>query len=159
MNLSERKAEIMKKLSITKVSNGNTKRNIETKLLTFQKKVDVYATKLLKEEGLHITALEVIPEIKDRKPTGNALDVKQHSGVVLAEKVTLKDATTGKTRTGYILGINCSTYWNPKRSIVTELFPVELDDEKQNASNRVKFKEVTEAEPMATIECDFRTIA
>ena len=159
MNLTQRKAELMKKFSINNVTSAKTRTTVETKLLNLQKRVEAYATKLINEEGLHITALEVIPEIVKRKPTGNALDVKQHNGVMLVDKVTLKDKETGKTRTGYILGKTCSTYWNPKRSIVTELFPVELDDEKQNAINRAKFKEITEAEPMATIECDFRTIA
>ena len=70
-----------------------------------------------------------------------------------------KDKTSGKTRIGYILGVTLSTYFNPKKHIVTELFCNELDDEKQNAINKAKFKELQETEALATVECDFRTIA
>ena len=52
-----------------------------------------------------------------------------------------------------------STYWNPKKHIVTEVFCNELDNEQENAQNKAKFKELQESKPLATIECDFRTIA
>ena len=159
MNLDKRKAELKKRFNITSVTTNKAKSTIQTKLAKLQKDVETFAQQEINKLGLSITALEVIPEIVDRKPTGNALDVTQHNTTAIVEKVTLKDKETGKTREGYILGVTMSTYWNPKKHIVTEVFCNELDNEQENAQNKAKFKELQESKPLATIECDFRTIA
>jgi len=159
MNLDKKRAELVKKFNITSVSNKTSANKIQTKLAKLQKNIEAYAQQEINKLGLSITALEVIPEIVDRKPTGNALDVIQHNTTSIVEKVTLKDKETGKTREGYILGVTMSTYWNPKKHIVTEVFCNELDNEQENAQNKAKFKELQESKPLATIECDFRTIA
>ena len=159
MNLDKKRAELVKKFNITSVSNKTSVNKIQTKLAKLQKDIEAYAQQEINKLGLNITALEVIPEIVDRKPTGNALDVIQHNTTSIVEKVTLKDKETGKTREGYILGVTMSTYWNPKKHIVTEVFCNELDNEQENAQNKAKFKELQESKPLATIECDFRTIA
>ena len=159
MNLDKKRAELVKKFNITSVSNKTSVNKIQTKLAKLQKDIETYAQQEINKLGLNITALEVIPEIVDRKPTGNALDVIQHNTTSIVEKVTLKDKQTGKTREGYVLGVTMSTYWNPKKHIVTEVFCNELDNEQENAINKAKFKELQESKPLATIECDFRTIA
>ena len=159
MNLDKKRAELVKKFNITSVSNKTSANKIQTKLAKLQKNIEAYAQQEINKLGLSITALEVIPEIVDRKPTGNALDVIQHNTTSIVEKVTLKDKETGKTREGYILGVTMSTYWNPKKHIVTEVFCNELDNEQENAQNKAKFKELQESKALATIECDFRTIA
>ena len=159
MNLDKKRAELVKKFNITSVTTNKAKNKIQTKLAKLQKNIEAYAQQEINKLGLNITALEVIPEIVDRKPTGNALDVIQHNTTSIVEKVTLQDKETGKTREGYILGVTMSTYWNPKKHIVTEVFCNELDDEQENARNKAKFKELQESKPLATIECDFRTIA
>ena len=159
MNLDKRKAELKKKFNITSVTTNKAKSTIQTKLAKLQKDVETFAQQEINKLGLSITALEVIPEIVDRKPTGNALDVKQHNATAIVEKVTLQDKETGKTREGYILGVTMSTYWNPKKHIVTEVYCNELDNEQENAQNKAKFKELQESKPLATIECDYRTIA
>ena len=159
MNLDKKRAELVKKFNITSVSNKTSANKIQTKLAKLQKNIEAYAQQEINKLGLSITALEVIPEIVDRKPTGNALDVIQHNTTSIVEKVTLKDKETGKTREGYILGVTMSTYWNPKKHIVTEVFCNELDNEEENAQNKAKFKELQNSEALATIECDFRTIA
>ena len=159
MNLDKKRAELVKKFNITSVSNKTSVNKIQTKLAKLQKDIEAYAQQEINKLGLSITALEVIPEIVDRKPTGNALDVIQHNTTSIVEKVTLKDKQTGKTREGYVLGVTMSTYWNPKKHIVTEVFCNELDNEQENAINKAKFKELQESKPLATIECDFRTIA
>ena len=159
MNLDKKRAELVKKFNITSVSNKTSVNKIQTKLAKLQKDIEAFAQHEINKLGLSITALEVIPEIVDRKPTGNALDVIQHNTTSIVEKVTLKDKETGKTREGYILGVTMSTYWNPKKHIVTEVFCNELDNEQENAQYKAKFKELQDSEALATIECDFRTIA
>lgn len=159
MNVEERRQKLLKRFSITDKAPTVKTKKVLTTLDTFARAYEKKMNDEIERTGVNITALEVVPEIVDRKPTGNVKDVVTHKGTVIADKVILKDPNTGDTQDGYIIGNHISTYWNkPKKVIVTELFQNEIDDEKENAENAERIKNLQSKNPVAVVEIDFNLI-